>query len=157
MLKLPPTPQAVFLAAAIGVVVFFGVLLSVAARGNAALRFVTLIPVILGVTFILKTVAPVIDATQSERPVASALSAAGVASNATVATFKAKREVEYGVAWYRNQPIKVYERLEIPASEHVVITRAGSEPELREILPGRELKKIGEFVPQRLEFFGVGK
>ncbi len=157
MLKLPPTPQAVFLAAAIGVVVFFGVLLSVAARGNAALRFVTLIPVILGVTFILKTVAPVIDATQSERPVASALSAAGVASNATVATFKAKREVEYGVAWYRNQPIKVYERLEIPASEHVVITRAGSEPELREILPGRELKKIGEFAPQRLEFFEVGK
>jgi 4-amino-4-deoxy-L-arabinose transferase-like glycosyltransferase len=157
LLKLPPTPQALMMASAIGIAIFFGILLAVIARGGAILRFVTLIPVILGVTFILKTVAPVIDATQSERPVAQALSEGGVPAGMTIATFKAKREVEYGVAWYRNQPVKVYERLEIPAGEHVVITRAGSEAEMREILPGRTVKKIGEFPAQRLEFFQVGR
>jgi 4-amino-4-deoxy-L-arabinose transferase-like glycosyltransferase len=157
LLKLPPTPQALMMASAIGIAIFFGIMLAVVARGGAILRFVTLIPVILGVTFILKTVAPVIDATQSERSVAQALSSGGVPAGMTIATFKAKREVEYGVAWYRNQPVKVYERLEIPAGEHVVITRAGSEAEIQEILPGREIKKIGEFPAQRLEFFQVGK
>jgi 4-amino-4-deoxy-L-arabinose transferase-like glycosyltransferase len=157
LLKLPPTPQALMMASAIGIAVFFGIMLAVVARGVAILRFITLIPIILGVTFILKTVAPAIDATQSERPVAQALSSGGVPADMTIATFKAKREVEYGVAWYRNQPVKVYERLEIPEGEHVVITRAGSEAEMREILPGRAVKKIGEFPAQRLEFFQVGK
>jgi 4-amino-4-deoxy-L-arabinose transferase-like glycosyltransferase len=155
LLKAPPTPQGLIMASAIGIAIFFGILLAVIARGGAILRFVTLIPIILGATFILKTAAPVIDATQSERPVAQALSSGGVPAGMTVATFKAKREVEYGVAWYRNQPVKVYERLEIPAAEHIVITRAGSEPEMREILPGREIRKIGEFPLQRLEFFQV--
>jgi hypothetical protein len=87
--------------------------------------------------------------------VAQALSAAGVPENATVATFKAKREVEYGLGWYRNQGIKVYERLEIPEGEHFVVTRAGSEAEMREILPGREIQKVGEFAGQRLEFYRI--
>ncbi len=156
LLKLPPTPQALMMASAIGIAIFFGIFLAVFAQGFAVIRFVTLIPIILGVTFVLRTVAPVVDATQSERPVAHALDAAGVPPRETVATFKAKREVEYGLNWYRNQPISVYERLEIPKIEHVVVARTGSEPEMREILPGRDIRKIGEFPAQRLEFFQVG-
>jgi 4-amino-4-deoxy-L-arabinose transferase-like glycosyltransferase len=156
LVKVPPTPHALMVASAIGIAVFFGIFLGVIARGFAIIRFVTLVPVILGVAFLLKTVAPVIDVTQSERTVAQALSTAGVAPSATVANFKARREVEYGLNWYRNQPIKVYERLEIPRGEHVVITRTGSEPEMREILPGRSITKIGEFPAQHLEFFRVG-
>jgi hypothetical protein len=108
------------------------------------------------VAFIVRSMAPLIDATQSERPVAAKMTSIGVEPTATVATFKAKREVEYGVAWYRNQPIKSYERLEIPEAAHVVITRAGSEGELRELLPGREVKQLGDYPPQGLEFWAVG-
>ncbi len=143
-------------ASVIAILVLFGILLLVFVRGLEFLRFVTLIPVILGVAFILRNMAPLIDATQSERPVAARMTAVGIQPDATVATFKARREVEYGVAWYRNQPVKSYERLEIPESPHVVITRAGSEPELREVLPGREVRKIGDFPPQGLEFWSVG-
>ncbi|MGE5111046.1 MAG: hypothetical protein ACM3JB_09335, partial [Acidobacteriaceae bacterium] len=155
LLKVPPTPHAMMLASAIGIAVFFGIFLAVIARGFAILRFVTLVPVILGVAFLLRTVAPVIDATQSERPVAKALKDDGVAATATVATFKAKREVEYGLNWYRNQPIRVYERLEIPAGEHIVVTRTGRESEMRDILPGRTITLIGNFPAQNLEFFRV--
>ncbi len=155
MLKVPPAPQALFMASGIGIAIFFGILLAVFARGNAILRFVSLIPVILGVAFILKTVAPVIDGTQSERPVAQALTLSGVSPDATVAIFKAKREVEYGLGWYRNQAIQSYQRLEIPKGEHIVVTRTGTEDEMREILPGRSLTKIGGYAPQHLEFVRV--
>jgi hypothetical protein len=100
--------------------------------------------------------APLIDATQSERPVAARMESLGIGTNSKVATFKTRREVEYGVAWYRNQPVKAYERLEIPDSAHVVITRAGSVSELREILPGREIRRVGGYPPQGLEFYFVG-
>jgi hypothetical protein len=108
------------------------------------------------VAFVLRNMSPLIDATQSQRPVAARMASLGVESNATVATFKARREVEYGIAWYRNQPIKAYERLEIPDAAHTVITRSGSESELRELLPGREVKRLGDYPPQGLEFFSVG-
>ena len=151
----PLNSQMIFTAVVIAVLVLLGIMLLVLSRGLEFLRFATLLPVILGVAFILRTVAPLVDATQSERPVAAQMASLGVAPNALVATFKARREVEYGLAWYRNQAIKSYERLEIPDSAHVVVTRSGSEPELREILPGREIKPLGEYPPQGLEFFAV--
>jgi hypothetical protein len=111
--------------------------------------------VVLAVGFIIRVLSPVIDITQSERVVAGIVHQ--MAPNArTVATFKAKREVEYGVAYYRNQPVKVYERLEIPEEAHVVICRTGCEGELRELSPGRGVQRIGELREQRLELFAVG-
>lgn len=148
--------QVVLGASVVAILVLFGVLLLVFARGMEYLRFATIIPVILGVAFILRSMAPLIDATQSERPVAAKMASVGIEPNATVAVFKARREVEYGLAWYRNQPVKSYERLEIPKTPHVVITRAGSETELRELLPGREVKQLGDYPPQGLEFWSVG-
>lgn len=155
LVKAPAPVQALMAAAMIGVIVFIGVVLALFARGLPILRFATLVPVILGVAFILRTVAPVIDATQSLRPVAQKLESVGVDPKQTVATFKARREVEYGVAWYRNQPIKVYDRAEIPVGPHVVIMRAGSLDEMKELLPGREVKRVGDYPMQRLEFYSV--
>ena len=154
--KVQVNTQVLTSASLVAILVLFGVLILVFARGMEFLRFATLIPVILGVAFIVRGMAPLIDATQSERPVAGKMVSLGIEPNATVATFKAKREVEYGVAWYRNQPVQSYERLEIPEAAHVVITRAGSEAELRDILPGREIKRLGDYPPQGLEFFSVG-
>jgi 4-amino-4-deoxy-L-arabinose transferase-like glycosyltransferase len=156
MAKVEVNTQMLVSASLVSILVLFGILLLVFVKGLEFLRFATLIPVILGVAFILRNMAPLIDATQSERPVAARMASLGVATNETVATFKARREVEYGLAWYRNQPIRSYERLEIPSSTHVVVTRAGSESELRELLPGREVKLLGEYTPQGLEFFSVG-
>lgn len=148
--------QIILSASVVSILVLFGILIFVFVRGLEFLRFVTLIPVILGVAFIVRNMAPLIDATQSERPVAARMESLGVEPNSTVATFKTRREVEYGVAWYRDQPVKVYERLEIPDAAHVVIARAGSVPELREILPGREVRRLGDYPPQGLEFYFVG-
>jgi 4-amino-4-deoxy-L-arabinose transferase-like glycosyltransferase len=155
LMRAPAPVQATMLAAAAGTVCFMAIAIAVLLRGQAMLRMATLIAMVLAVGFIVRVLSPVIDITQSERAVSSALEAA--APNAkTVATFKARREVEYGVAFYRDQPVKVYERLEIPEGAHVVICRMGCESELREISPGRTIDRLGDFPAQRLEFFSVG-
>ena len=150
LLKRPAPLQALMLAAGLATVIFIAVALALLLKGIAYVRFATLLPVILAVGLIIRTVAPVVNITQSERPVAEAISA-----YPKVATFKAKREVEYGLAWYRNQPISVYERLEIPLVEHLVVGGPGAEADLKEILPGRTVTRVGGFAPQRLGFFLV--
>ena len=135
------------------------------------LRAITLFPVVIAVAFILRVGAPSIDAVQSERPVARFLQALGIGSGDRVATFRARREVEYGLAFYLNRPIDVYERLlpasgqpnatpdeklRLPQSAHLIVAGEGSERQLRVLLRGRELQLVGMYAPQHLQIFVVG-
>jgi hypothetical protein len=72
-----------------------------------------------------------------------------------VAVLHVKRDLEYGLNFYRNQPIPSYDRAEVPAGEHLVVARAGSESELTELVGGRRVVRLGEFPPQQVEFFWV--
>jgi 4-amino-4-deoxy-L-arabinose transferase-like glycosyltransferase len=155
LMRAAPPVQATMLAAAAGTVCFIAMAIAILLRGYPMLRMGTVLVVVLAVGFIIRVLSPVIDMTQSQRVVAATIQAVAPDTR-TVATFKARREVEYGVAFYRNQPVKVYERLEIPENDHLVICRTGCESELREISPGRTVQRIGEVPPQRLEFFAVG-
>jgi hypothetical protein len=123
-------------------------------QGLRVLRFVTLVPVVLGLAFVLRVSAPVIDQTQSARPVANELSRLNV-RGAQLAGFNITRELEYGLDFYRNQPVLRYERGEIPAGDHLLIARSGSEDKLDLYLPGRRLSYVGGFAPQHLEFYWV--
>ncbi len=150
LLKAAAPIPALMLAAAFATIIFIGMALSLFVKGLPVLRVVTLVPVVLAVGFILRSAAPLVDATQSQRPVAAAIS-----SYQRVATFKARREVEYGLGWYRHQPISVYERLEIPRTEHLVVGGPGAELDLPVILPGRTITRVGGYAPQHLQFFVV--
>ena len=150
LLKRPAPYTAVATAALLATIVFTVIALSLLLKGASTLRTVTLIAVVLAVGLIIRGAAPIVDATQSERLVAEA-----IREYPKVATFKARREVEYGLAWYRNQPISVYERLEIPKEQHLVVGGPGAEADLKEILPGRTITHVGGYAPQRLEFFLV--
>lgn len=152
LLKTAAPIPALMLAAGLATVIFIGMALSLFIKGLPIVRVVTLVPVILCVGLIIRSAAPLVDATKSERSVAAAIS-----RYPRVATFKAKREVEYGLAWYRHQPISVYERLEIPRAEHLVVAGPGAEQDLRAILPGRTVSRVGEYAPQRLQFFVVSQ
>ena len=118
------------------------------------LRFVTLVPVVLAVAYILRIGAPALDAKLSARPVAQEL-ARMERRPVRVAVLHVKRELEYGLNFYRNQPIPSYDRAEIPPGEHLVVARAGSESELTELVGGRRVVRLGEFPAQQVEFFWV--
>ena len=123
-------------------------------QGLRVLRFVTLLPVVLGLAFILRVAAPVIDRSQSARPVAQELSRLET-HGTQLAGFHIRRELEYGLDFYRNQPVLRYERGEIPAAAHLLIAPVGSEQQLDALLRGRRMAHVAEFAPQKLEIYWV--
>lgn len=154
---IPNMTKAVIVVSAALVGVF--VLLLVRSAGLRRLQFATLGPMSVALIFLLRPAAPVIDQTQSARPVSAALNAAlgkiGAAPE-TVAVLEVKRETEYGLDFYRNRPIPRYERDIIPQARHALVAKAGSMLVIREKLGNRDVKMIGSFPPQRLEFYLIG-
>jgi hypothetical protein len=165
ILKLPASPQAMMIGGFLGSVIFIGVVLSLLVRGWSMLRFATLVPLVLYVSFILRVLAPTIDLVQSSRPVVELL---GDARTLPVATFKVKRELPYGMAFYLNRAPIPYDGLEvspheytipptIPKGEHVVIVREGNRDELRRLVSGRTLNFIGYLRSQHVEMYRVSE
>jgi 4-amino-4-deoxy-L-arabinose transferase-like glycosyltransferase len=151
-----PGARVLMVASVAGSVVFLLVICALFIKGLAVLRPITLLPVVITLAFLIRVAAPSIDATQSARPVARFLQALGVEPEEPVALFHVKREVEYGLAFYRNQPIAVYERRQLPPTEHIVVAGEGWERQLPAMLPGRELRVMGFYRPQHLQIFVVG-
>jgi 4-amino-4-deoxy-L-arabinose transferase-like glycosyltransferase len=153
----PSLTRAVIVVSAALVAVF--VLLLVRSAGLRRLQFATLGPMAVALIFLLRPAAPVIDQTQSARPVSAALNAAlgkvGAAPE-TVAVWNVRREMEYGLDFYRNRPIPRYERDGIPQGRHALIVKTGSTETIQEKVGNRDVQMIGSFPPQRLEFYLVG-
>jgi 4-amino-4-deoxy-L-arabinose transferase-like glycosyltransferase len=125
----------------------------IAARGLRLLRIATLIPIVIALTFVIRFTAPLLDLKQSARPVAKELAQVAPARLA-VAGYDIRRETEYGLAFYRNQPVANYGRDGVPSGEHILVSRsndAGDSPLLR----NRTVRRIGAFAPQKLYFYWV--
>jgi 4-amino-4-deoxy-L-arabinose transferase-like glycosyltransferase len=117
------------------------------------LRVATLAPLILATALALRLGAEPLDDTLSARPIANELSALDT-HHLPVAVFLVPRETEFGLAFYRNQIIERYELHQIPSGEHVVVVAEGFRKSIaRET--GRTPIYLGNFAPQKLEFFYV--
>lgn len=154
LLRVTPSTQAATIAAVAGAVIFAAMLVTLRARGLAMLRLVTLVPVVLALAFIVRVVAPVVDATQSARPVARELDAIDKGKS-PLAVFDVRRELRYGLNFYRNQPVEAYDQGRIPPADHLLVARAGTEEQLHALAPGRRFSHIGQFRAQHLEYFWV--
>ncbi len=118
-----------------------------------ALRLVTLVPTILALAIALRFGAMPLDETLSARPVANELTTFDP-HHLPVAVFLVPRETEFGLAFYRNQIISNYQMRQIPTGEHIVIAAQGFQKSIaRE--SGRKVTYLGNFVPQKLEYFYV--
>ena len=146
--------EARWLALGTGILVFVATVSTLARKGAAALRLVVLTPVIVGLAFLLRVGAPAIDNALSARPVARAI-AQMEGKPVEVAVFKASREVEYGLVFYRNQRVPRYERGEIPAQDHLVVVPEVDADEFLKAVRPKRASRLGEFTPQRLEFYWV--
>ncbi|HEX9254096.1 MAG TPA: hypothetical protein VF938_01075, partial [Candidatus Angelobacter sp.] len=100
--------------------------------------------------------------TQSARPINQRLTELGVTASAPVATFNVKRQVAYGLDFYRNQPISHYEHegpldmpSGIPSAMHVVVAKEGSLSAVQAAVGSRQALPLGAFPLQHLEFFQV--
>ena len=162
MAKQAPPPALQIGMMVTGALIAVMVLLMVRREGARVLHFVTLVPTILAVAFLLRPAAATIDRTQSARPINQRLAELGVPATELVASFNVKRQVAYGLDFYRNQPISHYEQegpldlpSGIPSARHVVVAKEGSLAAVQAVAGDREVKSIGTFPPQHLEFFQV--
>jgi 4-amino-4-deoxy-L-arabinose transferase-like glycosyltransferase len=153
LLKLALPRNVIFVTVALAVTAILALWLSLRNQGYRVLRFITLFAVVIAYSLVLRGTAPIIDYLQSARPVQAAIAALGEVP--TVAVYDAPRSVEYGLAFYRNQPIPSYERNEIPDVDHLVVAASGSQKELEYRLPHRLVTRVGGFRWQHLDFYLV--
>jgi 4-amino-4-deoxy-L-arabinose transferase-like glycosyltransferase len=119
------------------------------------LRFVTLIPVVLAVAAVLKLGTFSIDERLSTRPLANAL-ASMETQKLPIAVCGASREVEYGLAFYRDQIVARYESGNVPAHEHLLVAPPTWKANVNMLTSGRRLTFLGHYAPQNLDYYWVG-
>ncbi len=69
-----------------------------------------------------KRVIHLLDRSYSARPLADRL-AAYAPANETVAVFRVRRDIEYGLSFYRNREVVNYEESGVPDEQHLLVVR----------------------------------
>ncbi len=122
--------------------------------GLGTLRFVTLVPVVLAVAAVLRLGSPALDSTLSARPLANEISHLEN-KPLPLAVSGVSREIEFGLAFYRNQIIDRYEQGQIPVAEHLVVAPEGSQTAIAKQVAGRRVSYLGSFASQGLDYYWV--
>lgn len=144
-----------YVAAGVAVLVMLGIAAVLARAGLRLLRPATMIPIVVGVAALLRLAAPVIDATQSARPIAQSIQAFSHEA-VPVALYHANRQQEYGLEFYLNRPVERYEGGQAPREGHVLVAAQNSQAQFGEFLPGRKVSYLTSIPAQKLELYWVG-
>jgi 4-amino-4-deoxy-L-arabinose transferase-like glycosyltransferase len=110
-----------------------------------------------------KHVIHVLDDAYSARPVADRILGFAPA-NETVAVFRVRRDMEYGLAFYRNREVVNYEDEGVPEEQHLLVARVTGRngvdlhtpAALEEYLEGRHYEHLFSWPEQGLEVYLVG-
>jgi len=110
-----------------------------------------------------KRVIHLLDRTYSARPVAEQLLDYAPA-NETVAVFRVRRDMEYGLAFYRNHEVVNYEENGVPDEQHLLVARVTGRNgvdlhtpgALEEYLEDRHYEMLFSWPEQGLEVYLVG-
>jgi 4-amino-4-deoxy-L-arabinose transferase-like glycosyltransferase len=110
-----------------------------------------------------KRVIRLLDRSYSARPLADRLLDFAPA-NETVAVYRVRRDMEYGLAFYRNHQVVNYEESGVPAEQHLLVARVTGRKgvdlhtpgALDEYLEGRHYEQLFSWPEQGLEVYLVG-
>jgi hypothetical protein len=150
-----PGGQPMLGALAVAFVLCAGIALTLARRtGLRMLRFVTLIPVVLTVGAVLKLGSVAIDQTLSARPLALEISAIET-HPLPLAVYHVRRELEYGLTFYRNRLTFNYDWGRVPAEEHLLVAPENSQVEIAKMVSGRRVSYLGHYPAQHVDYFWI--
>jgi 4-amino-4-deoxy-L-arabinose transferase-like glycosyltransferase len=174
--NLPP-PQPLLIASLSGIGAALLIVIVVHGFGVARLRLATSGVLVVLVLFLYgggpffgipaiqssKRVIQLLDRAYSARPLAGRLLNYAPATE-TVAVFKVRRDMEYGLAFYRNHQVVNYEESGVPDEQHLLVTRVTGRNgvdlhtpgALEEYLEGRHYEMLFGWPEQGLEVYLVG-
>jgi hypothetical protein len=149
-------PSTQWLLIAGGAALIFGavVFLTIRRWGIPQVCNVTLLPILAMLVFLLGFYGKELDVNYSARPLAREIQLQAPDVK-LVATDSIKRDMDYGLAFYRNQPMIHYGTDGVPSAEHLLVIRANDEAELDHWLAGRVYKPLFLYESQGLEVYRV--
>lgn len=122
--------------------------------GVRMLRFVTLIPIVLTVWIVLNLGSAALDQALSARTLARQI--AGVPRHPMrLAVHHIRRELEYGLTFYRNELTLNYDWGVIPEQEHILVAPENSQGEIARLMPGRRVVQLDHYDPQHVDYFWI--
>ncbi len=144
------------------------ILITVYRFGLKRLRIATMTPMVIMLLFLFgigpffgihalantKRNITLIDLTYSARPLAQIL-AKITPPDGTVAVFRVRRDLEYGLSFYRDQKVVNYETNGVPAQQHILVVRESYIDQLRPLLTGRTYEPLFTYPAQNLVVYSV--
>jgi 4-amino-4-deoxy-L-arabinose transferase-like glycosyltransferase len=150
-----PGGRPMFIALSVTFILSAGIALTlVRRRGLRMLRFVTLIPVVLSVGAVLKLGSTPMDQTLSARPLAEEIAAVQTRP-LPLAVYHIRRELEYGLTFYRNRLTFNYDWGRVPEEEHLLVAPENSQDEIKKLVPGRRISYLGHYPAQHVNYYWV--
>ncbi len=149
-------PSAFWLTAAAGAAVVMALAVAIIIRrwGIPTVLYATLLPVISLMVFLLGFYGRELDLNYSARPLAQSIQTLAPEVR-PVAVLHVRRDMDYGLAFYRNQPTIHYALDGVPAEEHLLVVRSSEVAEVNRWLAGRVYQSILLFDTQGLEVYRV--
>ena len=149
--------QGTYIAATIAGVFALGISGALATRfGSQLLRSTTMIAVIVSVAAVIRLAAPVIDATQSSRPVAQIIQDFSH-ERMPVALYHVSRVQQYGLDFYLNRPTQQYDDAQVPSEAHLLVAHPNTQPEFSALIPGRKVSYLTSVPAQKWALYWVSK
>ena len=171
-----PPVNAAIAAAMVGLAAFVLILVVVARFGVQRLRIATMAPIVvlllflfgvgpffgLGVIPSTKRTVQLLDETYSARPLAAIL-AETIPPGETIAVYRVRRDVEYGLSFYQNREVANYEQendqlqtqIVIPEQQHILVVREAYIADLNRLLQGRTYEPLFTYPAQNLVIYVV--
>jgi 4-amino-4-deoxy-L-arabinose transferase-like glycosyltransferase len=163
-----PPASILFAAISSAVAAAILILIVVGRFGVKRMRLVTMVPLVIMLLFIFgvgpffglpalsstKKNIRLLDAAYSARPLAAIISQIAK-PNETVAVYRVRRDVEYGLSFYRNRQVDNYIQEGIPPGEHILITREMYSGQLNSLLAGRSYQPLFSYPAQNLAVYQV--
>ena len=150
--RLVPSTQTLIVALLIALATGTAVVLGTRRLGLKWIRPITLAPVMVLLFFLLHTNGWLLDANYSARPLAQRI-AAEAPGVPTLVTQQIRRDTDYGLSFYRREPLRHYveqpSRTEkqavitgVPEQEHLLVLRTEDHTTLPALLPGRSYTRL---------------
>jgi 4-amino-4-deoxy-L-arabinose transferase-like glycosyltransferase len=152
--RIVPAPKIFALAAFFGVLTALVIIYTVRRFGVERVRLITLIPLACLLFFLLGVNGHLLDLNYSARPLAVEIKHA-VPDASVVAQLGVRRDIVYGLAFYRNEAIDNYATQGVPEEAHVLVVPTRDAPQLDKYLAGRIYQQIFLYPTQGLSVYKV--